>query len=1123
MPTPDLKQIIAILNALDYGPIPDNLGTPYTLATWLVQQGILSSSASFDDKLSVPELWDLLLTYGIIDLTRDPTIRLVRIPTPAVNRSRLAYAASVAPFADLARTESMLVGLRELANTVSLRVRFSNLSGLVRTLRGDLLPGEIATDPGNMIERSQVFLDQFSLALVGDKQLNRTLDQQAVLGNVTRWQQTTARELPVYGGRIQAGFDNLGRLTMIASSWFPIPIALDDAINFQLDWRTAAEIAVKFIAEQQPKLDLFTEPSENGREGRVLYPYLRAAPVKRREQPPPSGNYRPAWAVLVGDKAQVYSWELIVDDETGVVLNPVLNRRHVGATIALCVLPDNQKALAYNKGDPNVAQTAFIEIGAAPDLQSVTDFPLRGSAFQPPVPCATPSLTAKTLRAGNVYYHLRQAQQELTTVVKAAWPGVVGVPIVIPGTQQPLPVQLESSDGIVGVYNRTGQPTLTFDQGQLSSDIANPMDDCEVIYHEYAHALFDAVQPDLYTIEAPEPFPDALNEGLAFYFGASLSQRLQQKEAEEPPVRWGEVAYSSKLWTDPGWRDLQRIDPELQRADHDFLQIYQLFPQYATTDVDPAKAGGEYSCGMAWARILWDLRRVVGPTIADAVILRALNITNGMQSELETPAEAIIHYDSEHAPGGPAHEGVLRLIFSGRGVMADAPIHDLRKVVHQNQSYLLAATERNSLLPGSSGCQLSADNGANWQPLGSGGPSDHQALAVVATSSTQTLIFAAGEVWPTTLATPPQSNIYWYELAGNAPDLQQPWQALPPINPLRNWDIYHLFATNVPTGGWWLFAGTEDGLYLYQSPAAAQLGAWLALPLMPGNRVLAVAGQMAPQSTLLIATNLGLGVFSFDGQTWQPAAGSSSLIFFTIVPDPIDPALFWLGGLNGNIYQFTTQSGMKFYGTVGWPIFSLWVERDANDQILIYAGTNKGVIRHGGAQAITPLASVVTGETPANTTVVASLGDGDQVWFGTAQRGLWRYNPQTAAWVRQVTGFPRVGQLVDALAPPGPAAWVQNFVSNGTLALGAVATYLFYLPDASRPTLRVVSNEAVTLKLFYMVPQVDLDTDQYAGLQKRTLAEADNQMRESVQPGFYIVAVTPWEQPTTYQISITLQ
>ena len=737
------------------------------------------------------------------------------VRTPALLRARNAVAHSLLPSeGEYWRIGQMLQELARLSRDRHIHVRFDDYTGLVRTLRGDLMPDRGATNEDEMVSLANEFLHEYQVALVGDRtdwepdRPSKDLDDQSpVIGAVARFRQTSRDGIPVFKGTLQCSFGDSGQLTMITSSWTPLPPgqSWEDWFH-QLSGRDdedyAKEIARDYVSLRLQAQEIKIEAAPYSRNSRVIVPFWPSVgfPLGTPRPEPSGATFRPRWAFWISDLATNRGWSVFVDTENREV---VAKELPVRSPMDLCVYKTNQDAQA------NQRTTVSLEVPGGPPLSSGQDFALSGNAFREPGPCGNMGVSDDALSTGNLYYHLCQARDVFKNhVVPQAWPTGIGNPTKVPGDKDVFPVELLNQ--AITEYDPQSHH-LRF--GRVGEAKKHTLDR-DVVSHEYAHSLFHRVQPDLFL---GGRFADAINEGMAFYFASSLS--ASSTLGAHARVTWGEVAFGDPIWTTLGFRDLQRPNLFNQQANFDFLEIFDVFPQYAALS-DPA--GDEYACGMVWARTLWDLRRSLGHELADAIILRGLNMVGGRQNDLETLAEAILHYELERADLGPRHESALRLMFCSRGIAADSPIHDLYRLEWNGAEHILAATEGGGT--NDSGCRISSNSGVSWSALGNGGPAEVVALTGIAVDRPNQagvpekvmVVFAGGEVWEGPEMTP-QSGVFSYTLPAGPVDLGLGWTALPDLPDPTVGLLCLLALPGSNSRDYHLVAGTEQGLLIYKS------------------------------------------------------------------------------------------------------------------------------------------------------------------------------------------------------------------------------------------------------------------------------------------------------------------
>jgi zinc metalloprotease ZmpB len=135
----------------------------------------------------------------------------------------------------------------------------------------------------------------------------------------------------------------------------------------------------------------------------------------------------------------------------------------------------------------------------------------------------------------------------------------------------------------------TGKLTITLGKGGVDD-----AEDAEVIVHEYGHSVQDNQVPGF----GSTPEAGAIGEGFGDYLAVTVSAH-EAPTADEPCVAdWDSVSYTST------------VPHCLRRVDGD--------KHYPEDLEDEVHADGEI-----WSRALWDIRTVLGPKLADTIIIRA--------------------------------------------------------------------------------------------------------------------------------------------------------------------------------------------------------------------------------------------------------------------------------------------------------------------------------------------------------------------------------------------------------------------------------------------------------------------------------------------------------------------
>jgi len=1020
-------------------------------------------------------------------------------PNLTVSRATLwrqAAGAALAPFADPRRVPVMLQALAPLLEGGA-RVRFSNHTGLVRSVRGLLWPDGRADSPNEARAIGDAFLSRYGLALFGSDRKRWREAPAPLVGTTFCWRQVDAAGVPVYGARAALDFDEAGQLRMVVSNWHPLAPdhdhrparPLEEAFGIAMDavrrYVAAENEALSKRSDKETGTKSFYTPGEldpvfgdEMAKGLVIMPLYK--------QP---GGYRAAWVVRVLDRKFGRSWEVIVNAETDGDL--VLGVAPLYSELTVQVFMSSVEAL-LNNPKTSVA------------LQDILN------AF----PGGSPQPDGSDPRLVNVSFHLGRAAASLDACAQRAWRGPVAQPRELPGRAggPQLLIDLNSTGGL-SLYDH-GTGTLHVGGGNNMPDHAF---DCEVVYHEYAHAVFSRLQHDLVDANQPGDFRAAVNEGLAFYLACAQSER---SPADKNPQRWGDFAYNSAEF------ELERSVGQL--PNFDFLTDYGLFPGYTSASLSGPIYDSGHAAGMVWARALWDIHRILGFELADSAILRAMPLLGGIHTEFETAAEVIMHSADMLLGGanlalGGTVERALQLAFNSRGVTADGPVNGLQTVTVGADTLALAAVEN---VAGQQGCQFSAD-GVKWEPLGSGGLAQISALAVVRRGPTETVVLAAG---------PEQGSqadaVYRYNLSSPV-NTSSPWirvgQAGQPTNLLGGAEILSLAGVFAQAGALRVFIGTERGLFQHDGAA------WAAVPLVEqGQDVLA----MPIFSLAAVPFNNGLAVLvgSLGGLSaiTPPASGQQSARQVQLEQGerPFEATLAivavqlqaggitaWAATASGAIYRFDgVQWAPAGELLTQRPAYSLIADPAAGEPNAICLGSTGAVWRlPGPGAAAAPLPPALGG------LAVSALGrtPAGDLLAGTLERGLWLR--QAGSWQPITSGPARVGRLVDAIAPPGP--WSQRFRRVRPLNQDEAAAHVVYLP-ADRTSMTIVDQNPALgatgrLALYYAAPAIDPGgaPPQPAGLERLAFVIGTPAARRA---GYYILCIGAAQQLQGYDLAITL-
>lgn len=1120
---PGLRDLLA-----QYGfTLPEGLAGQADFIRWLrEQQAALARQDSSPEKW--PELIDRLDEMGILRATdgwlietaskddRKPPLSLApRLHTPAAGIVRGAFGAG--PFAHPVATGNALVAwqrLRVAQQGRPLHASFSPTTGLVRSLASPSFVAGPATTEGAKAERAHWFIANYGGLLHGDieNDANKTTPwrQTGAVGAVVYFQQLAGGGIPVYGATAAFSFDDNGELRFIQNGWYPV--ASDKPLTWQgeLDWDAAVERAVRFLQEHGalPKgHEVKTVFGSGSEEGRVFLPTFDKGTEHAGDN-----RYLPAWSVLVVDYAGGNAWEVLVDAATGRIFDPEWRGDPRPEKLQLTLLA---QVWAYENNedarDDKVWLTDWAAGGSPLDplnrhyrvFSASGDFSMIGVAL-PAVPADPPTL--EELRAGNAFYHLCKAAGEFANIRAAAWPAAGASLPPLPGSDLPLTVAISTKTGALYLPDSGAgsdpSGVLYLRPGSQSSNIDDQMLDCEVLYHEYAHAVLHQVRRQI--VEncgagfMQANFRPAVNEGLAFYFAAALADRLSP--GRDAGKRWGEYAYDTEKWELQEPWFLEHSGDGKQQEGWDYLPDPESFP--STGDPFPG-TDHIHLCGMILARALWDVRSILGPE-TDPAVLRAASMLGGIPDGLLPPAEAFQQRVRELHPD--AYEKALRLLWFGRGIVADAPVNAFVRLELASHSYTFAAATRGD---SGSGCFYVKDSKMYWTSLGTGGPHEMVALAAVdvvrLTDGSRTILFAAGDRWsPFDGGAVASGKLYSYVLNPAGFSATATWQ---PLGVELPGDVSVLSLAAQPTGSaaFRVYAATTGGLYRiagsWQGGTSLQMdSAWLGLSEDPALGVTALVNKPGGAE---FAVADGMGGHVEDANSNVLCSGPSDWALCTAAVDQ----QVWVGTREG-VYRFELGAGSNLWQEEGRlgdalpPVLCLLPGGVDVTHTELLAGTSAGLYKWTGAAWTEVL--------PNELGMVTCLGHtpNGRVLAVTAGRGLQRLTTNLGGHAPFYSGLPRAGAALDIEVSAGGCPY------HGTLGIqdlpaGGIATYVLSLPAAACH-LRLSTSVAISsLKAYYRAPYIDLDNGKWAGLQGCELDSPGGAgpwtTHETVKEGYYLI------------------
>lgn len=303
--------------------------------------------------------------------------------------------------------------------------------------------------------------------------------------------------------------------------------------------------------------------------------------------------------------------------------------------------------------------------------------------------------------------------------------------------------------------NRTGfdwganPPTVRFQAdpgGGISTPggpIRNPARDPEVVMHEFAHALLWRLDPEpLDTPFSLNPFARALHEGYATYLARSIAAERPGSAEENQP--WARAAYNPGDWS--GRWNLDRGD---QILGADFLPAPNVFPP-STFVADSLET---YDAGMVWARVLWDMRKILGRAKTDWLVVQAYPYLHGYIANFELAAEAMIDV-ALRATNSLSLGNGSQPMWASRGIAAGQGIFGFAEAAGK----FIAASDAGILELGAGGWTLQTGNLAGGKTLSN----------IVAVLTDGAILYAAAQV-PTKSGGQTQwdPGVYWFDSATN--------------------------------------------------------------------------------------------------------------------------------------------------------------------------------------------------------------------------------------------------------------------------------------------------------------------------------------------------------------------
>jgi hypothetical protein len=341
----------------------------------------------------------------------------------------------------------------------------------------------------------------------------------------------------------------------------------------------------------------------------------------------------PAWRIRVDRVRPRASFIVYVSAETGAVMQVYDNLAHATGRARVFLPNPMARDRRFAPLDDRVVQKPTPESYA-----DVTLSGLRGNGRLDGVRATTRLMKDRLRRPDgdfrmdsnregfeevSAYYHVDRAVAYVEEL------GYTGIRRIF---HAPLAINARATREDDSQYNPSDR-SLWFGTGDVDD-----AEDGEVVFHEFGHALQDAICPDFGQSQEAA----AMGEGFGDYFAASY---FEMKKAE--PYRLTVMSWDGAL--------MEGTPPSLRRLDSQ--QTFETFDHTARAD--------EHENGQIWSATLWDVRQVLGRARADRVIVDSHFQLDGFTT-FARGARAILDADANLYRG--AHLAALKNVFRRRGI-----------------------------------------------------------------------------------------------------------------------------------------------------------------------------------------------------------------------------------------------------------------------------------------------------------------------------------------------------------------------------------------------------------------------------------------------------------------------
>jgi hypothetical protein len=415
-------------------------------------------------------------------------------------------------------------------------------------------------------------------------------------------------------------------LTLVTSTLYPAPVSEIDTLEWSDRWHWWSEEVVEIAPPDGSATEVIVprsfRPPPNPRPdpAGLDVPYDRWVLAYH---PPDSarGVYRPVWRCGVEDQ-RGNRWLALIDAQTSRVL--LLQPATVHHPLTAEVFVSSQHAKAKIKSN----ETLPVETGATVAQDPHVRF-VRGddSRFVDPGDSNFDPASESRLLSANVFYHVRKIQDELAGHVKLALVNKLPTD-ARPNPFEAISVLLSKQKGDASFSPTEHMITLFAGVEGGSFPISEPGFDCEVIYHEFAHAVIRYVNGQPFTSSALLQ-ARSLDEGIAFYLACAFAE--------------------SQLWADAAYEEWCEF--------HDLATMPALVSEVDQMDYP---SDMEHARGLWWAGLFWALRTAVGVQECYRLLLQAWEASTSVRNPQDF-AQALI----DHAPG---REAEVRSVLASHGI-----------------------------------------------------------------------------------------------------------------------------------------------------------------------------------------------------------------------------------------------------------------------------------------------------------------------------------------------------------------------------------------------------------------------------------------------------------------------